>query len=416
MTDNTRVSDGNSAAAPRTHSDNFDRTELFNSFGKTGREQDSTDTTRSTKDDVSSVSSDKQQLNRTDATDTNNLQTNENDKQNGDRNSDANNLRTNENEKQNGDRKNDANTPGEKKDGDSLNVPNVFEELGLTRGLANQTNAIQSSEGNGIEVGTPIKGAEQQFPQLTFFDSARASISARSDASPRNRGREQQPGSLRQKPGDRIENKQKVEIAKPQNGLQVENIGSSNEFANKVQKQIDSLTPATRAALEKNGVEVVTTDKLTSVRPDLKGKEPYNQPGLTYDNLKSFYLPNSKSVVIAENRQDRAGNNVSKEPVEGVVKHEVGHALDAALGNFSQKPEFVEAHQKDVANLNGFEKGLFNYLVGSKDGDGKKEAFAEVWGALNGSSSNPAESKMILQKFPNVAKLIKEQLPQHIKK
>ncbi len=397
MTDTTRVSDGSSAAESRTHSDNFDRTELFNSFGKTTSEKISTDTTRSNSD--SSINPESQ-FKKSDATDSNPLPFNQNDRQNGEHANDSN-------------RRSDA-----KFNGDSLEVSNVFEELGLTRGLSSRGNSDQPAEGKANR--SPLKGSEQQLPQISFFDSASASSSSRVEVLPaKNKSRDQQPTNRGDKPGvrqgDRLENSQMLEGAKPQSGMLVENLGASKEFSNKVQKQIDSLTPETRAALESSGVEIITTDKLTSVRPDLKGKEPYNQSGSTYENLDAFYLPNSKSIVIAESRENRAGKTVPNDRVEGVVKHEVGHALDESLGNFSQSPAFVEAHKKDTENLKTSDKSLFSYLVGSKDGDGKKEAFADVWGALNGASSNPQESKRILEKFPNVANLIKEQLPQYIR-
>ncbi|MDZ4835528.1 MAG: hypothetical protein SGJ27_17270 [Candidatus Melainabacteria bacterium] len=404
MTDKARVTDVSPAAAPQTHSDNFDRTELFSSFGQTAREQSSTDTTRNGADSVGTISSD-QQFNQTDATDSNSFQTNQNDRQNGEHAKDAS-LRS------------DASG-----DSQSLDVPNVFEELGLTRGLSSRGDAKQPSEGNANNDRSPLKIAEQPLPTIAFFDSASASasISSRIDvALQKNKARDHQPGNLRNQPdnrrGDRIETRPDLESAKPPGGLQVENLGASKEFAARVQKQIGSLTPDARSALEKSGVEIIATDKLTSVRPDLKGQEPYNQSGSTYENLDGFYLPNSKSVVIAESRQDKAGKTVPNDRVEGVFKHEVGHALDASLGNFSQKPEFVEAHKKDTENLNAFDKGMFGYLIGSKDGDGKPETFAEVWGALNGASSDPRETNRILQKFPNVANLIKQELPKFIKK
>ncbi len=409
MTDNTRVSDGNSAAAPRTHSDNFDRTELFNSFGKTATEQSSFDTNNNSTD-LSRTSSSDKPFNTSDATDTNALQKNLSDKPTGERIGDV--------------------TPGSdvNKDSESLSVSNVFEDLGLTRGLADKGAPGSSADGtlnrpvDGNVIPSPVKGAEQQFPQISFFDSINkgASMSSRVEVSPHKpKGREQQPGSRRDqpvnRPGDRIENAQKIEGAKPQTGLQVENLGSSKEFADKVQKQIGNLTPATREALERSGTEIITTDKLTTLRPDLAGKEPYNQSGSRYENLDAFFIPKSNSVILAETRENKAGKTVLNDRVEGVFKHEVGHALDKSLGDFSQSPEFVEAHKKDVENLNSFDKGFFGYLVGSKDGDGKKETFAEVWGALNGASSDPRDTKLILDKFPNVANLIKDQLPQHIK-
>lgn len=432
MTDNTRVSDGNSAAPQRTNSDNFDRTELFNSFNKT--RESSTDST---------VTTDSAQTNKTDtlkngtektdgvtpSTDIPSNKTAGTDGSSEKTDGTDGSVLKDKTDKHNGDRTKEANNRPDVNGDQPLQITNVFEELGLTRGLTNRVEGQQTEGDAGRDQSRP-RSVEQQFPQITFFDSATASASssARIDGPQRNRSREQQSTDTRRqgprdqrpggRPGDRLDARPS-ENNRPQDGLQVENLGASKEFANKVQKQINSLTPETRAALEKDGVEIVVTDKLTSVRPDLKGKEPYNQPGAKYENLDAFMLTdsktNKKTIVIAETRENRAGKTVPNDRVEGVVKHEVGHALDASLGDFSQKPEFAEAHRKDTANLNPSDKNLFNYLVGSPDGDGKKEAFADVWGALNGASANPEDSKKVLEKFPNSAKLIKEKLGKFIK-
>lgn len=218
---------------------------------------------------------------------------------------------------------------------------------------------------------------------------------------------EQKPEELEPKqPGDKGEKKP---------GLQVENRGASKEFAEKIQKEIDKLPPEVRQALEKSGTKIVVGKSVVDVMPELKNEKPRGHlPGTGWENLDGLHNTATNTVVIGETRVDN-GKVVPNNRAEGVFKHEVGHAADHALGDpskpgsdFSGTPEFDKAYQADVANLKPFDKMLLNYLLTPEGG--KSETFAEVFGALHGSSANPHETQMMLNKFPNVAKVIQERL------
>lgn len=187
------------------------------------------------------------------------------------------------------------------------------------------------------------------------------------------------------------------------------NPGASDAFREQIQKQVDQLPAGVRRLLEANGTKIVVGDKVSGVYPELKGVQPRGwPPGSTWDNADGLYSPGDKTAVVTERRVDD-GKDVKNERAEGVFKHEVGHAVDHAMGNFSQTDEFKEAYDKDVANLSAADKAKLAYLL-QPGNAGKSETFAEVFGAINGSSANPSETADTLRQFPNVAKLLQRKV------
>ncbi len=218
-----------------------------------------------------------------------------------------------------------------------------------------------------------------------------------------------------EKPTDKPEKleprKPETDVPAEKKGLQVENRGASPEFVARVQRAYDSLPAEQRKALEDSGYKVIVGAKVTDIEPSLKYELPRGHlPGVTWDHLDGFHNANTKTIAVAETHLDRSGNVNKSQRAEGVLKHESGHAMDVALGYFSQTPEFEQAFQQDAAKLSPFEKMKLQYLLNKEGGAGKSETFAEVYGAINGASSNPSETDATLRQFPNVAKLVRERI------
>ncbi|MDZ4832748.1 MAG: LysM peptidoglycan-binding domain-containing protein [Candidatus Melainabacteria bacterium] len=187
--------------------------------------------------------------------------------------------------------------------------------------------------------------------------------------------------------------------------VQVENRGATPEFHAKMQKEVDQLPAGVRRLLDANQTKIVVGDKVSGVYPELAGVQPRGwPPGSTWDNADGLYSPDDKTAVVTERRVDD-GKDVKNERSEGVMKHEIGHAVDHAMGNFSQNPEFQKEYDKDVAALSPADRRAVQYLL-QPGNAGKSETFAEVFGALNGSSANPSQTRDILRQFPNVAALM----------
>lgn len=187
--------------------------------------------------------------------------------------------------------------------------------------------------------------------------------------------------------------------------IEVQNKGASPEFANLVQTHVDSLQPGVRKLMEEKGIKVVVGDTVTGVFTDLKGEKPRGwPPGSTWDNADGLFSHEENTVLVTEHRVD-GSKTVHNDRAEGVAKHEIGHAVDTAMGSFSQSEEFNKAYDADVSKIPEADRKKYEYLLQAGTA-GKSETFAEVFGALNGSSANPQQTADTLARFPTVAALL----------
>jgi len=193
-------------------------------------------------------------------------------------------------------------------------------------------------------------------------------------------------------------------------GVPMENVGASQQFVDKMRKEIDGLPPPVRKLLKDKDMTVVVTDEMVDAAPDLKNQHPRGwPPGTTYENEDGAFRPEHRHIMVAEKFRSTDGKEVYSDRAEGVVRHEAGHAVDAALDNYSQEAEFKAAYDKDVAAMSADTKEKLKYLL-QGDGAGEQECFAEVFAALNGGSANAAQTQLILQTFPNVADAVRKKL------
>jgi hypothetical protein len=145
--------------------------------------------------------------------------------------------------------------------------------------------------------------------------------------------------------------------------------------------------------------------------PSLAGVRPRGwPPGTTWDDDDGLFNPRTREITVAETHRDKeTGRFVPNDRIEGSIKHEAGHAVDLALGNMSHSDDFKRAFDADVAKMSPAEKQRFGYLL--QDGHaGHEETFAEVFGAMHGSSANRSESQAILNDFPEVRALMQRRL------
>lgn len=116
------------------------------------------------------------------------------------------------------------------------------------------------------------------------------------------------------------------------------------------------------------------------------------------DLRRGYYVPKTNTVEL--NRYN------PKEDYEGVLYHELGHAVDYRGGKISSSKQFIDAFNKDVSTQSPELKSKYDYYTGDK-----KEAFAELFAQQLGKSSlydesqSPAEFQTL---FPNLNKFMKE--------
>lgn len=190
-------------------------------------------------------------------------------------------------------------------------------------------------------------------------------------------------------------------------GLRAEVFGGSPEFQQRAFDEIRQLPEAHRRLLVSQGARFALGGRVSDVDPSLRDVQPRGWPeGRTWDDADGAYFGHSRQIVVAEST--RSGRS---ERIDGVVRHEAGHAMDSAMGRFSRTEEYQNAFRQDTARFNDEQRREHRYLL-QPNNAGQEEAFAEIYGALQGASANPHETERILRDFPATAALLRRRLAQ----
>jgi hypothetical protein len=203
-------------------------------------------------------------------------------------------------------------------------------------------------------------------------------------------------------------------------GLKIEIKGGSPGFQENALAEFQKLPEAQRKLLAEKGIKCTIVGKISDIDPALATQRPRNwEEGKTWDDADGVFM-DGKNIVVAE--MTRAGKT---NRLEGVLRHETGHGIDAALGHFSQSPEFQKAYESDMSKLGLLDYKDFHYQMehsyDPQDGrkvclsdkaSGREEALADIYGALHGSSANRDKTQMFLERFPATAELLRKQLAQ----
>ncbi|MBK9202612.1 MAG: hypothetical protein IPL73_09270 [Candidatus Obscuribacter sp.] len=190
-------------------------------------------------------------------------------------------------------------------------------------------------------------------------------------------------------------------------GLKAEVFGGSQEFQQRAWDQIRKLPEAHRQLLATQGNRFALGGRVSDVDPSLRDVQPRGWPeGRTWDDADGAYMSGTKQIVVAEST--RSGPS---ERIDGVVRHEAGHAMDWALDRFSSSDEFKRAYKEDTDRFNEAQRREHRYLLQSNNA-GRQETAAEVYAALQGASANPHHTEEILRDFPATAALMRRRLAQ----
>lgn len=180
---------------------------------------------------------------------------------------------------------------------------------------------------------------------------------------------------------------------------------ASTGFVDKVREQIAQMPEGVKKLLVNDRTHIVATGTVLDAMPDAAGDQPRgHDEGKTWNDLDGAQSDHSKLIITAERDKDGFSKRT-----EGVLKHETGHAVDRALGNDSDSPEFRAAYDKDVAAMNPEQRAREKYQL-QEGKAGRSEAYAELYGAVNGSTANPKDTAQALADYPNVAEFMRKRL------
>jgi hypothetical protein len=183
----------------------------------------------------------------------------------------------------------------------------------------------------------------------------------------------------------------------------IEKIGGSDAFRNEVGKAYGEIPHGVRKMLDNNNFSLVTADKYTDAEVHEKDRRPegYDKGDTGANKPAGFNFRWNVATIAEHPDSDRQGT------VNGVVKHEVGHAFDLALKGYSDRDEFSAAYKRDLAKIGPEDRKTLDYYIQPKDGNGQIETFAELFCKQVGGQNDPIELEKY---FPESAALVKKKI------
>jgi hypothetical protein len=162
-----------------------------------------------------------------------------------------------------------------------------------------------------------------------------------------------------------------------------------------------------------DGNTLAFVETILETRPDLRGKTPAGMPpGTTFENLRGFFDGETKTLYVPEYYRARL------QPMRGLVKntmpaavlrHELGHALDRALGMVSKTSGFQQAYEADLVEFKEGMEDDFAYFLQHEDDRNRREVFAELFAGNYGGGPHD-ESRQIRYVFSRCNDVLKKHL------
>lgn len=215
----------------------------------------------------------------------------------------------------------------------------------------------------------------------------------------------------------------------------------TQQFRKEVQKFFQAIPEPLRQLVASHGTQVLLVENAYELDENLAGLHLRRHPGnVRVGSLCAFYYARNNVMVFCERPDKVELERASKgqimqsqkfleqfslllygkstlAPLSNCGAHEFGHALDAALANFSHGPKFEEAFGKDILKVSDKEKGTLSYFTYADEAvpdpknrfdAAKEEVFAEIFATSLGLGACPKKIDGLLgQKFHEVGNLIK---------
>lgn len=179
-----------------------------------------------------------------------------------------------------------------------------------------------------------------------------------------------------------------------------------------VEATLAALPDAVMKRLADYGARFQAGERVTQIRPELKGVHPRGWPsGSTWDSADGAAF--TRDIVVAETyRPIGVRGFATSQRVAGVLAHETGHVFDRAMRLASRSPEFAKAYTADAkplrASIKAGESGARRFAYYLQRGEaGPSEAFAEIFAQVVGGGTGSMGSDLIAA-FPNVAKYMRD--------
>ena len=161
----------------------------------------------------------------------------------------------------------------------------------------------------------------------------------------------------------------------------------SAQFVKKVEDTYNKMSPEVREIVARDGAQLVPTRRITDALPELKGQKPRGwPPGSSWDAVDGAYSPTKKMIVVAEDKQAKPGIWVNGNRTEDIVRHETGHAVNAAMDYLSDDADFTQAYEDDKKKIPAADQKPLTYFL-QPAGIGADETCAEGIASMEGGAT-----------------------------
>lgn len=183
----------------------------------------------------------------------------------------------------------------------------------------------------------------------------------------------------------------------------------SNAFVEKVKEMLVTVPLPILLLLRREGAQVVVGPSVVEHDQRIQNTAPRGWSG-DYNWKQSPALTHGRKVFMAQYRLDgRTGEYVDTSPEVGVVRHELGHALDHCLGDYTETDAFKHAYLLDAAKVPDEYQEKLHYFLQKAD-SGPSETFAELFCYRVGGETDSRQEKceLVHKYFPNArAEMVK---------
>lgn len=183
----------------------------------------------------------------------------------------------------------------------------------------------------------------------------------------------------------------------------------SEQMIQAIKRCVASLPKGIRKTLNRGKIKIILTPTLIDKEPALGYREGRGYEGNTYKSCPGMFR--GDSIYICERTVNETNDEVKSafptNEIEGTFYHEVGHALDACLEQYSESDEYRHAYYLDIARVPDDVAHRIRYFL-QKSIAGQHEACAELTRILLGNEDSKSGDMKAC--FPNTMKIIKGKL------
>lgn len=187
--------------------------------------------------------------------------------------------------------------------------------------------------------------------------------------------------------------------------------GADKSHVDEVHATLKQIPQNVLEFVQKSGFKIVVAPRITAALPHLSGVEPRGWGGLTFDNSDGTMDEARKLIVSPDKYLNGKKWEVNTRP--HVVSHQIAHAIDAILENYSNSADFIRAYSRDIDAIPKSDRNhIYKYLTQRDFDAGRKEAYACIAGMLLTGPENPEDREYFEKHFPNLIALLRQQLKQ----